>query len=217
MRNPHKKPSLRWFFFGGLIALLILLPWKWMNQRYSRHIYTSQFSPSRWLAIVLGAGLRRDGKPFFVLADRVATAVKLYQEGKVVKILMSGSVNHPFYDEPGAMRELAMQMGVRDEDILLDRDGSRTFESCRRARQLFNVDSALLVSQSFHLPRALAICDALGMNAVGVSADLRSYGPFAMHFWRLREIPAALIALWDSYIAPAIDLRRNRLLPKRTI
>jgi SanA protein len=177
-----------------------------MTWRYANQIFLPDSAPSRWLAIVFGAGLRRDGKPSSVLADRVIVAAKLYHEGKISKILMSGSAQNQRYNEPSAMRELAIELGVDPEDILIDQEGSRTYETCRRAQTVYNVNSALLVSQRFHLPRALGICEALGMNAVGVSADLRSYGPLAIPFWQLREIPATLIALWDAYLAPtAVD------------
>jgi SanA protein len=215
MRGLVKTPAFRWLLLTGLLVLFVLLPWKWINWRYTSQIYTLQSAPVRWLAIVFGAGLRRDGTPSSVLADRVVAAVKLYQEGKVSKILLSGSADRPFYDEPGAMRELALQLGVRDEDILLDREGSRTFETCQRAVELFKAGRALLISQSFHLPRALIICNALGMDAVGVSADLRPYGPISTRYWQVREIPATFVALWECYIAPAINLCRNPSLSRK--
>ena len=176
-----------------------------MTWRYANQIYLPQFAPSRWLAIVFGAGLRRDGKPTSVLADRVIVAANLYHEGVISKMLMSGSAQNSWYNEPSAMRELAIELGVDPEDILIDTEGTRTYETCRRAQKVYNVNSALLVSQRFHLPRALGICAALGMDAVGVSADLRSYGPLSIPFWQLREIPATLIALWDAYLAPKAD------------
>jgi SanA protein len=187
---------------ASLIFLLILLPWKISTWRYAKQIYLPQYAPPRWLAIVFGAGLRRDGKPSSVLADRVSVAVKLYLEGKVSKILMSGSARNPFYDEPSAMRDMAIQLGVLPNDILIDQGGSRTYETCHRAQQVYNIDRALLISQNFHLPRALGICEALGIDAIGVSADLRSYSPLAMRVWQLREIPATLVAIWDTYLAP---------------
>jgi SanA protein len=187
------------------ILVLVLLPWKISTWRYARLIFIPKFAPSRWLAIVFGAGLRRDGSPSSVLADRVFVAVELYHQGKVSKILMSGSAPNPFHNEAVAMRQMAIQLGVHPDDILIDSGGSRTYETCRRAQQLFNVRRATLVSQRFHLPRALGICEALGIDAIGVSANLRDYGPLAMKFWELREIPATIAALWDSYLAPKIE------------
>jgi len=147
-------------------------------------------------AIVFGAGLHRDGQPTTVLADRVATAAALYHQGKVSRILMSGTVRGSDYDEPSAMRSLALKIGVPAEDILVDSGGNRTLYTCLRARQIFGVEQALLISQRFHLPRALVICDASGVSAVGVAADLHPYR--FQFFWELREIPATLRALWDT-------------------
>jgi vancomycin permeability regulator SanA len=147
-------------------------------------------------AIVLGAGLRRDGYPTTVLADRVTTAVQLYSEGKVKQILMSGSTRFG-RNEPMAMKSLAVQQGVEADDILVDAFGDRTYSTCLRAKLTYGLQSVLIVTQRFHLPRALAICEALGLNADGVTADLRNYR--ASFFWTLREIPATYRALWDIY------------------
>jgi SanA protein len=207
-----KKRSLRKWLLGFILFnILILLPWKITTWRYSQQIFLPEYAPPRWLAIVLGAGLRRDGRPSNVLADRVSVAVELYHQGKISKILMSGSGYNPLYNEPLAMQKLAIQLGVHPNDIIIDSGGTRTFESCRRAKQIFDVNNAILISQRFHLPRALGICEALGLDAVGVSADLRDYGRFTMRFWQFREIPATLAALWDSYIAPMIERCANTL------
>ncbi len=126
---------------------------------------------------------------------------------------MSGSAGNFLISEPLAMRQLAIQLGVHPDDILVDTGGTRTYETCRRAQQVFNVKSAMLISQRFHLPRALGICEALGIDAIGVSADLRSYGSLSSRIWQLREIPATLVALWDSYIAPVLGYCDNHLQP----
>ena len=208
----RKKSIVRkWLFSIILILVLLLLPWKISTWRYARKIFLPEFAPSRWLAIVFGAGLRRDGSPSSVLADRVFVAVELYHHGKVSKILMSGSAQNPLHSEPAAMRQLAIQLGVHPDDILIDSGGSRTYETCRRAQQIFNVKQAMLISQRFHLPRALGICEALGIDAIGVSSDLRDYGPLTIRYWKLREIPATIAAYWDSYIAPAMGRCARRI------
>jgi vancomycin permeability regulator SanA len=118
--------------------------------------------------------------------------------GLVSRILLSGSTRGPTYDEPAAMRELALRLGVPDSAIDLDRGGTRTLETCLRARDLFGVRRALLVSQRYHLPRALILCDALGIDAVGAAADLRPYSLRSQRIWELREIPASFVAVWES-------------------
>lgn len=193
---------LHWLIFVAAIALIILLPRKILSWRHAHQIYDPHNAPARWMAIVFGAGLQRDGSPSAVLADRVAVAADLYHRGQVSKILMSGYTGPPSYDEPGAMVAFALLLGVPKEDILIDRGGSRTYESCRRAKELFQADHVLLISQDFHLSRALTICHALGIDALGVRADQRSYHPLAHRYWSLREIPATLVALWDSYLSP---------------
>ena len=162
--------------------------------------------PVERVAIVFGAGLRRDGTPSPVLRDRVATAAQLYALGKVQKLLMSGDNRFAHHDEPGAMREYALLLGVPDGDIVLDFAGQRTYDTCFRARDIFQVKSAILVTQSFHLPRAIYVCNALGVPAVGVPADQRVYRRPARLFWNLREIVATLVALWEVHVSRPVPV-----------
>ncbi len=187
-----------------LPVLVLLLPRWWAGWRFASDIVTVEEAPQASAAIVFGAGLRRDGQPTTVLADRVRTAVELYQAGKVPRLVMSGTVRGG-YDEPGSMRNLALDLGVPDDAISLDPAGDRTFETCLGARHRFGSGSVLLVSQAYHLPRALATCAGLGLEASGVSADLRVYRTSARHFWLLREVPATWVALLDSYFLPHPD------------
>jgi SanA protein len=197
--------GLRLIAFAALPLILLVLPSHLMRLRFEPLIFSPPQAPHSPTAIVFGAGLRRDGSPSPVLSDRVRAAVELYLQGKVGRLLMSGSTRPGGYDEPLAMRQLAVQLGVPQEDILMDPGGTRTLETCRQARQAFGIRQALLVSQSFHLPRALATCSALGVHAAGVSADLREYSPRTLRYWSLREIPASLIAAletgWGALIA----------------
>ncbi|HZU86772.1 MAG TPA: ElyC/SanA/YdcF family protein [Anaerolineaceae bacterium] len=156
--------------------------------------------PTKSVAIVFGAGLYRDGSPTPVLRDRVATAVELYQSGKVQKLLMSGDNRYENYNEPAAMSNYAIQLGVPAEDIVLDYAGQRTYDTCYRARDIFGITDAILVTQRFHMPRALLICNALGVNSVGVLSDRRAYTVASHGFWHLRELPATLVAMVDIWI-----------------
>jgi SanA protein len=135
------------------------------------------------------------------LRDRIATAAELYFAGKVEKILMSGDNRFIDYNEPGAMREYALSLGVPDSAIVLDYAGRRTYDTCYRAKDIFIVKQALLITQSFHLPRAIYTCNQLGLPALGVSADRREYLKRSRVYWNLREIPATLIALWEIHIS----------------
>jgi SanA protein len=166
----------------------------------SRLIHAVDQEPSARVAIVFGAGLQRDGSPSPVLRDRVEAAVQLYQAGKVEKLLMSGDNRFIDYNEPGAMRAFAVGLGVPEEDIVLDYAGRRTYDTCYRAKYIFQVNEAILVTQSYHLPRALFICSGVGIDAVGVSADLRTYVNSSLVSWNLRELPASLVALWEVWV-----------------
>ena len=187
----------RWLALVALSLAALALP-KWvLGWQFGRRITSPASAPSRPVAIVFGAGLRRDGSPTTVLADRIATAAELFLAGKVERLLMSGSAREG-YDEPAAMATLAQELGVPREAILLDPGGVRTYESCLRARELLGVRSALLVSQRFHLPRALALCAAQGIEASGVAADRSTYGLRARRWWELREYPASLVAVFEA-------------------
>jgi SanA protein len=161
------------------------------------------------VAIVFGAGLRRDGTPSPVLRDRINTAVDLYSAGKVQKLLMSGDNRFIEYNEPGSMRDYAISQGIPLEDIVLDYAGRRTYDTCYRAKHIFKIESAILVTQGFHLPRAIYVCNSLGLPAVGVSADVRQYRPLSRLYWGLRETAATLVALWEVHVSQPIPVLGN--------
>ena len=161
---------------------------------------SAQSVPATPVAIVFGAGLWRDGTPTTILRDRIATAAELYFSGKVQKILMSGDNRTLDYNEPGAMREYALSLGVPDTDIVLDYAGRRTYDTCYRAHAIFGLQKAILVTQGFHMPRALYICNALGMKAIGVLSDRHEYSKQSLVYWNLRELPATLTALLDVHL-----------------
>jgi vancomycin permeability regulator SanA len=207
MRAPETRTHRRgmWIFLLILVPVLALLaPRSWALWRTAGFILPADQVPPSKAAIVFGAGLRRDGQPTAVLADRVATAADLYHAGRVSQLVLSGTVR-PGHDEPASMRDLAVQLGVPETSILLDPSGSRTFDTCLFARERFGSASVVLVSQAYHLPRALVTCLGLGVEAHGVAADRRSYQPTAEAFWVLREYPATLVALVDTYLLPKPD------------
>jgi len=189
---------LIWIAVFGLLIMAIARLITGLTAR--KLVYSIDQAPSAKVAIVFGAGLQRDGSPSPVLRDRVEAAVQLYQAGKVEKILMSGDNRFIDYNEPGAMRAFALGLGVPEEDIVLDFAGRRTYDTCYRAKYIFQVNEAILVTQSYHLPRALFICDGVGIEAVGVSADLRTYMNSSLVSWNLRELPASLIAVWEVWV-----------------
>lgn len=164
-------------------------------------IYNVENAPTERAAIVFGAGLSRSGRPTPILRDRVETAAQLYLSGKVEKLLMSGGVWSYARSEPESMRDYAISLGVPAEAIVLDHAGQRTYDTCYRAKAVFGLDSALLVTQGFHLPRALFVCNALGLKAEGVEAANRRYWPLMSFIWNVREQFATVAALVDVYVS----------------
>lgn len=152
----------------------------------------------RPVALVLGAGVHADGTPTPFLAVRLDVAAELLQHGKVDVLLVSGDNRVHTHDEPTAMRAYLLSIGVPAGRIVTDHAGRDTYDSCARARRIFGVERLVVVSQSYHLPRALAVCRALGVDAVGVGDDtMRAYAPAVWTQGRMREWPAAIKAAWD--------------------
>ncbi|PKO07009.1 MAG: hypothetical protein CVU41_03720 [Chloroflexi bacterium HGW-Chloroflexi-3] len=196
------KSLIRSIIWAGLLVTLFpILIWLLFRVIYAERIYPIDDAPNGYsVAIVFGAGLHWDGSPTPVLRDRVKAAVGLYDQGKVQKLLFSGDNRFVDYNEPGAMHEYALELGVPEEDIVLDYAGRRTYDTCYRANVIFKVNRAILVTQRFHLPRAIFLCDQLGINSQGVESDLRAYSSYSLRYWSLREILATMSAMWDVWI-----------------
>ena len=139
-------------------------------------ITTAAAAEPAQVALVLGAGVGADGRPTPMLRDRLETALELYRAGKVQKLLLSGDHSRPDYDEVNAMRRYLEERGVPPEDLFLDHAGFDTYDSMYRAAAVFQVEDVIVVTQEFHLPRALWIATRLGLDAQGVAADRFRYG-----------------------------------------
>ena len=127
--------------------------------------------------LVLGAGLRKDNSPSPILRERIDRGVKLYYLGAAPKLLMSGDHGRVGYNEVGVMKSLAIQADIPSHDVFMDHAGFSTYESLYRARDVFCAKRVIIVSQKYHLYRALYIADQLGLEAYGVGADVqRFYG-----------------------------------------
>lgn len=162
--------------------------------------------PHTRVAIVFGAGLRPDGTATRILRDRVEAAVELYNAGKVEKLLMSGDNRFIDYNEPGAMYRHAVSLGVPSEDIVLDYAGRRTYDTCYRAKEIFGVSEAVVVTQRFHLPRAIFLCEHFGIETTGYSSNMSYYRKISRLIWNLRELPATLVALSDAWITQPVPV-----------
>ena len=125
--------------------------------------------------LVLGCGVNENGEPSPMLGDRLGVGISLYHDGKAPKILMSGDHGRTDYDEVNTMRQKALAGGIPEEDIFMDHAGFSTYESMYRAKEIFGVQKMIVVTNEYHLFRALYIANALGLEAVGVSSDIRPY------------------------------------------
>jgi vancomycin permeability regulator SanA len=196
-----------WILIGAIafcaIAVLLVNAYVRAVTRQRRVTQVSQVTPQP-VAIVFGAGVWEDGTPTPMLADRVGAAVALYRVGRVESILMSGDSRTPHYDETGAMRRYAETRGVPSDRIFVDPAGLSTYESCDRAKTVYNIDRAVAITQRYHLPRAVYTCTRLGIDAVGFGvADWGIYQHNSMLYYSMREHLAVVKAVLQ------IDFRKS--------
>ncbi|MEK7473409.1 MAG: ElyC/SanA/YdcF family protein [Patescibacteria group bacterium] len=151
-------------------------------------------------AIVLGASVKQDGTPSDALEDRVMEAVDAYMDGKVRTLLMTGDDGAFHINEVETMARVAREAGVPSEDIVVDGQGYRTYESCKRATEKYEIKEAVVVTQRFHLSRALFLCSAFGMDVQGLPADRRTYQRIGFFFGR--DLLASFKAFWDVHVWP---------------
>ena len=189
----HSFRFLRMCFIALLllcfIAFLIVLR---VQTKYSDKITDgAAFVPPN-VGMVLGAGLKAKGAPSDILEDRILTAIELYKNNKIGKFIMSGdnsSVNH---NEVEAMKLFALANGLPAEAMILDHAGLSTYNSCERVKSNFSLSQVIVITQKYHLRRALYLCNELGINAVGVAAHDRGYIKQMKYNWR--ELVASLQA-----------------------
>jgi SanA protein len=206
---PRYLRKRRWSLLGRILAgvalvvfllVILVLTTSLVVSRggRSRIAASAEDAPKAKVAIVLGARVLPSGNPSDMLADRLDTGVALYKAGKVQKLLLSGDHGQTTYDEVNAMRKYCLARGVADQDIFMDHAGFDTYDTMYRARDVFQVTDCLVVTQSFHLPRAVYTARALGLDATGVSADLHSYP----NEWRFasREWPARVKAFFQLHV-----------------
>lgn len=147
------------------------------------------------IAIIFGARVKDDGTPSDILRDRLLTGIDLYDRRIVTKLLLSGDDGQVAYDEVNAMRVFVLDHGVAPSDVFLDHAGFDTFDSVARASKVFGVTKAILVTQNYHLPRALYLASAFGISAQGVGADRQAYRGILRY--ELRELLADVKAVFD--------------------
>lgn len=180
-------------------VVLALLPGAWLQASASGRVRTLADVPKAPVAVVFGAGLTPSG-PSPYLAHRLDAAAELYRDRKIKAILVTGDNSRTDYDEPTTMRAYLEKHGVPAAKIVLDYAGFDTWDSCSRAKRIFGVDRAVLVSQGFHIRRALALCKAAGIDAYGVGVDEKHDATW--YAGGARELFAAAKAAVDVAVKP---------------
>ncbi|WP_434744116.1 SanA/YdcF family protein [Micromonospora sp. SH-82] len=182
---------------AALLAGTAVASVAWIRHGADGHLYTEAGVPEAPVALVLGTRVNPDGTPSPFLSGRLAVAQRLLDTGKVRAILVSGDNMNADYNEPEAMRRWLVEQGVPADRVVLDHAGYDTYDSCARAKRIFGVDRATVVTQSFHLPRAVAVCRRLGIDTAGVGDEsARVYE----RTWRIsssREYGAGVKATFD--------------------
>jgi vancomycin permeability regulator SanA len=156
-----------------LIAYLAPMSFTFLSTRGERYdLATVPINkiPYHNVAIVFGAGIQKDATPTPYLRYRIETAAKLYKARRVSKLLMTADNGSRSYNEPVAMKNYAKKLGVPARAIVLDYAGFNTYDSCYRAHDIFGIKDATLISQGYHLPRAMTTCRSLGIKSAGVIA-----------------------------------------------
>ncbi|MFE3139476.1 vancomycin high temperature exclusion protein [Streptomyces scopuliridis] len=182
--------------FGCVLALA---PATWMHAVADSRIRTVAEAPARDVAVVFGAGLW-SGRPTPYLAHRLDAAAELYRAGKVKVVLVTGDNSREEYDEPDAMRTYLVARGVPDGRIVSDYAGFDTWDSCVRAKKIFGVDRAVLVTQGFHVRRAVALCGAAGVESYGVG--VAEPHDATWYYGGIREVFASGKAAAEAVVRP---------------
>ena len=209
-----KKRVLRTLAFLMLLAVLLPLGTSYfvMASAQDRIITPEEAASLNADAIlVLGARVWDNGQPSGILKDRINAGVALYESGASDRILMSGDHGQEDYDEVNAMKDYAVEQGVAPNVIFLDHAGFSTYESVYRARDIFQIKTVVIVTQKYHLYRALYIARALGLDAYGVSADRRDYNPYWLFdvretFARCKDFVYSIFQPLPTYLGDVIPI-----------
>lgn len=192
---PRLRSRRLWITLLAGALTVVLAPTGWAYGTAWGHRTDPAHARAAETALVLGAGLSPSGAPSPFLAGRLDVAVELYRRGKVRAVLVSGDNSRTEYDEPTAMRTYLSAHGVPEDKIVLDYAGFDTWDSCVRARKIFGANSAIVVSQDFHVARAVALCRRAGLDAQGIGDRQPHVGPTVYGY--AREVPATLKAMRD--------------------
>ncbi|MBT8224728.1 MAG: DUF218 domain-containing protein [Dactylosporangium sp.] len=174
----------------------------WVRSIAGAHLYWPDEVPSRPVAIVFGSQVYADGTPSPVLAYRLDAARTLYERGRVRAILVTGDNGQVEYDEVDPMRAWLIERGVPGTQVVGDYAGFDTYSSCVRAVRIFGVGEAILVTQAYHLPRAVALCRKVGMDAIGVRASDGALSSDTLRRLSMRDNLACVKAAGQIIVRP---------------
>ena len=201
LKNKHVRIVLIVLLFLYLLGSVVTAVANIVVYRHGSDIvHTVEELERRPVALVFGGGMKEDGSMSAMQTDRVIRAIELYKAGKVEKLIMTGDDGTNRRDEVHAMEKFAIEGGVPAEDIETDGKSFNTYLSCKRAKEVLDIDKAVAISQRFHLPRILFFCNKLGVDTVGLSSDLRPPS-YRGRVWTsgIREMLARVKGLWSVY------------------
>ncbi len=211
------KNKKRFFMFAIIVVIFgvlsIFIINRYVKTSGSKYIISNiNKIPKIYSVLVLGAHVYKDGTLSPVLEDRVLSAYNLYKKGIVKRFLVSGDHGSPTYDEVKAMKAFLIKKGVKAEDVFTDHAGFRTYDSVIRAKKVFKINNLIIVTQKYHLSRAIYIARKNGMVAYGYPADRREY--LNIRAYKVREFFARIKAYIDvffnkspKFLGPEIDIR----------
>lgn len=195
-----RRKKIIWILIIGIFIYLLITPFL-IIRMYEKDIFykVGDINITTKVGIVFGAGLKKNGDPSDILKDRLKAAAELYRAGKIEKILVSGDNRVETYNEPEGMKNyLVSSLGINEKDIIEDYAGRRSYDTCVRAKYIWGIDEAILISQEYHLPRVLFTCQAFEIRSIGYSATKQKYA--GENWFMLREFAALNWAVLDLYV-----------------
>jgi len=217
MRTKYKwlKRGILALFCLGITGTAVVFGLSsYIKRETAEKIITAEEATDADCILVLGCGVREDGSPSLMLRDRLEKGIELYEAGTAPKLLMSGDHGRKDYDEVNLMKSYAMEKGVPSEDIFMDHAGFSTYDSMYRARDIFCAEKVIVVSQEYHLYRALYLAEKLGLEAYGVPAqDVnyrgQAYRDFREMLARAKDFCTAVIQPEPKYLGEKIPVSGN--------
>ena len=217
MRTKYKwlKRGILALFCLGITGTAVVFGMSsYIKKEAAEKIITAEEATDADCIFVLGCGVREDGSPSLMLRDRLEKGIELYEAGAAPKLLMSGDHGRKDYDEVNLMKSYAMERGIPSEDIFMDHAGFSTYDSMVRARDIFRAERIIIVSQEYHLYRALYLTEKLGLEAYGVSAlDVnyrgQAYREFREMLARAKDFCTAVIQPQPKFLGEEIPITGN--------